>query len=223
MFCSFLRALDKRLFCVKLIDLRLKMIIFCFFSLGPSDVKQVHSSSVNWDIKKPAESGNALSTPSSLKTTTSNIWTSDATLGNTSAGGGKTVEVTFSLQVPDNVSISTSPASPSKGSGPKVGSSQSTQEKKVLKPGPQLLAGVKDPFWSPNASDKDSSKVKPSEKEGSGAQTPGIGHRSALDRVTEEPVGKQSWVQGKSSIATGQCVPVDNSTASNPTSSFSQQ
>lgn len=171
-------------------------------SLGPSDVKQVHSSSVNWDIKKPAESGNALSTPSSRKTTTSNIWTSDATLGNTSAGGGKTVEVTFSLQVPDNVSISTSPASPSKGSSPKAGSSQSTQEKKVLKPGPQLLAGVKDPFWSPNASDKGSSKEKPSEKEGSGAQTPGIGHRSALDRVTEEPVGKQSWVQGKSSIAT---------------------
>ncbi|XP_078274627.1 MICAL-like protein 2a [Rhinoraja longicauda] len=171
-------------------------------SLGPSDVKQVHSSSVNWDIKKPAESGNALSTPSSLKTTTSTIWTSGATLGNTSTGGGKTMEVTFSLQTPGNVSISTSPASPSKESSPKAGSSQSTQQKKVFKPGAQLSAGVKDPFWSPNAPDKDSSRVKPSEKAGSGPQTPGIGYRSALDRGTEEPVGKQSWVQGKSSIAT---------------------
>ncbi|XP_051877757.1 MICAL-like protein 2a isoform X2 [Pristis pectinata] len=169
-------------------------------SLGPSDAKQIHSSPLSRDVKKPAEFGNALGTPSPLKTTASSIWTSSATRGSTSTAGGNTVEVTFSLQVPGNVSISPSPASPNKRSSPEAGPSQSTQQKKVLKPGPQLLAGARDIFQSPSAADKETGTVAPSENEGSGPL--GISYRPALDRVTEEPPGKQTWVQGKSSMVT---------------------
>ncbi|XP_072124512.1 MICAL-like protein 2a isoform X1 [Mobula birostris] len=171
-------------------------------SLGPSDLKQIHSSLVNRDIKKPAESGNVSSTASAQKTTPSPSPSASAARGNTSTPVGHTVEVTFSLHVPGNVTISTSPASPNKQSSPETRPSQSTYQKKVLKPDPQLLSGVRDAFQSPTTADKHVVTVAPSKKEGSGSQTPGVICRPTLEKVTEEPSGKQSWVQGKSSMET---------------------
>ncbi|XP_072917070.1 MICAL-like protein 2 isoform X1 [Hemitrygon akajei] len=156
---------------------------------SPSDVKQIHSSPVDRNIKKPAEFGNVPSTAGAQKTTPS----ASATRGNTSTPAGHTVEVTFSLQVPGNVSNSISPASPNKQSSPETVPSQ----KKVLKPDPQLLSRIGDAFQSPTTADKHVVTVTPSKNEGSGSHTPAIIYQPPLDKVTEEPPHKQ----GKSSMA----------------------
>ncbi|XP_067859033.1 MICAL-like protein 2 [Heptranchias perlo] len=160
-------------------------------SLGPSDFRKVHSSSINVDIKKPEAYGKTAVTPSTSKTAGGSNWTPSTTQWNTSTGSGKHVEVTFSLHNPGNATISTSPATPSKEvSGTEAKTSHSNQ-KKILKPGVDLLAGVKNGFQSPNGTDKD-----PSEKDKWSSRNP------ALSMVEEELPGRQSWVLGKPSTVT---------------------
>ncbi|XP_067911979.1 MICAL-like protein 2a [Heterodontus francisci] len=158
-------------------------------SLGPSDVKQIHSSSINVDIKKPGAFGNTAGTPSTSKTAGDSNWTPSTTQWNTSTGSGKHVEVTFSLHKPEVSSTEDK-------------TSYSTQQKKVLKPGAELLAGVKNGFQSPRQTDKETA-ISPFEKGLRSPQAPGSSHHPALDRVTEELPGRQSWVQGKSSTVAG--------------------
>ncbi|XP_041063057.1 MICAL-like protein 2 [Carcharodon carcharias] len=172
-------------------------------SFGPSDVKHIHSSSINLDIKKPDAFGNTANTPSTPKTAGGSNWTPSTTQWNTSTSSGKHIEVTFSLHNPGSATISTSSASPARGvfSGD-AKTFHPTQEKRVLKPGVELLAGAKNGLQSPSPMDKNSPRVSPFEKNKGSPQAPGSSPYPALDRVTEELPGRQSWVQGKLSTVT---------------------
>ncbi|XP_069779324.1 MICAL-like protein 2a [Narcine bancroftii] len=204
-----LRGLQKHWKCIYGHLVTLGSVLFCFSDsaqisaciFGRSDVEQIHSPSVNLDINTPEEL-NASGTPSSLKTPVSSLLIPIGTQGYTRTGGGNAIEVTFSPQTPGKVLISASPAFPNKGPRPEVGPSQPTQQKKVLKPGIQLLAESRDTFQSPSPADKEHRTASPFEKERNTQQTPGNDHHFALDRLTEELPGKRSWVQSKSSIAT---------------------
>ncbi|XP_072415354.1 MICAL-like protein 2a isoform X2 [Chiloscyllium punctatum] len=183
-------------------------------SFGSTDIKQMHSSSINVDIKKPSAFGNTGNTPSTPKTAAGSNWTPSSP----STGGGKQIAVTFSLHNPSNTTVSTSPVSPAKGvSGTEAKTFHSTQQKRVLKPAAELLAGVKDGIQSPI--DKSPVAVSPFEQDIRRPQGFGSSHQPALDQVTEESPGRQSWVQGKSATETGKsarakffesnCIPED--------------
>ncbi|XP_048465393.1 MICAL-like protein 1 [Rhincodon typus] len=166
-------------------------------SFGSTDIKQTHSSFINVDIKKPSAFGNTGNTPSTSKTAAGSNWTPSSTI----TGSGKQVEVTFSLHNPSNTTVSTSSVSPAKEvSGTEAKTFHSTQQKRVLKPGTELLAGVKDGLQSPI--DKSPAAVTPFEKGTRSPQGFGSSHQPALDRVTEESPARQSWVQGKSATET---------------------
>ncbi|XP_048408636.2 MICAL-like protein 2 isoform X2 [Stegostoma tigrinum] len=167
------------------------------YSFGSTDIKQTHSSSINVDIKKPSAFGNTSNTPSTPKTAAGSNWTPSSTI----TGTGKQVEVTFSLHNSSNTTVSTTSLSPAKEiSGTETKTFHSTQQKRVLKPGMELLAGVKDGLQSPT--DKSLAAVSPFEKDMRSPQGFGSSHQPALDRVMEESPGRQSWVQGKSATET---------------------
>ncbi|XP_078096327.1 MICAL-like protein 2a isoform X2 [Mustelus asterias] len=170
-------------------------------SFGSSDVKPVLSSSINVDITKPGVSGNTANTPTP-KTAGGSNWTSSATKWSTSTGSGKHVEITFSLQNPGSATTSTSLASPAKEvSGTEAKPFHSTQQKKVLKPDAELLAGVKNGLQPPSPMDQNPDRMSPFAKEKRIPQAPGSSPHPALDRITEELPGRPSWVQAKTARA----------------------
>ncbi|XP_072337121.1 MICAL-like protein 2a [Scyliorhinus torazame] len=165
-------------------------------SFGSSDVKQTHSSSINVDVKKTDSFANTANTPSTTKTAGGSNWTPGTSQWSTSTGSGKHVAVTFSLHNPGSATISTS-ASPTK-EVPSIEANtfRSAQQKRVLKPDAELLAGGKNDLQTPSPTDKNPATVSPFVKEKRSPQIPGSSPQPTLVKVTEELPGRQSWVQG---------------------------